>query len=189
MSASLVLNGIACARGGRILFEGLDLSLQAGEAATVTGPNGVGKSSLIRIAAGLLTPTAGAVTVEGDIALMADAAALDAERSLADALAFWARLDGRKDAVAPALAEVSLGEAGEMPVRWLSTGQRRRATLARVIASAAPVWLLDEPANGMDVASVAVLEAIVARHRAGGGIAVVATHLPLAIRDAVEVAL
>jgi len=189
LSASLVLNGVTCIRGGRSLFERLDLHLRAGEAAVVTGANGVGKSSLIRIAAGLLAPSAGAVESDGDIALMVDAAALDPERPLADALAFWARLDGRAETVAPALAAVGLTDAADVPVRWLSSGQRRRATLARVIASGAPLWLLDEPANGMDAASVAVLEAIVATHRASGGIAIVATHVPLAIPDAIEVAL
>ena len=88
-----------------------------------------------------------------------------------------------------ALDAVGLAHIAEVPVRLLSTGQRRRAALARVVASGAPVWLLDEPANGLDVASVAVLERLIAEHRAGGGTVLVATHTPIALPDAVEVIL
>ena len=185
----LTLRGVACLRGGRLLFEGLDLALAPGEAALVTGPNGVGKSSLIRIAAGLLAPAAGVVECEGARALMAEALALDPELPLGAALRFWVGLDGRLDAVPEALAAVGLADIAPVPVRMLSTGQRRRAALARVVASGAPVWLLDEPANGLDVASVALLEGLIAGHRAAGGIALVATHLPIALPDAREVAL
>jgi heme exporter protein A len=185
----LALRGVACLRGGRLLFEGLDLALAAGEAALVTGPNGAGKSSLIRIAAGLLAPAAGRVEGEGARALMAEALALDPELPLGAALRFWAGLDGRPDAVPEALAAVGLADLAPVPVRMLSTGQRRRAALARVVASGAPVWLLDEPGNGLDIASVALLEGLIAGHRAAGGIALVATHLPLALPDAREVAL
>lgn len=148
----LALRGVACLRGGRLLFEGLDLALAAGEAALVTGPNGAGKSSLIRIAAGLLAPAAGRVEGEGARALMAEALALDPELPLGAALRFWAGLDGRPDAVTEALAAVGLADLAPVPVRMLSTGQRRRAALARVVASGAPVWLLDEPGNGLDIA-------------------------------------
>lgn len=185
----LALEGVACLRGGRLLFEGLDLVLAPGEAALVSGPNGVGKSSLIRIAAGLLSPAAGRVEAEGAIALMAEAPALDPELPLVSALGFWAGLDGRRDAVADALEAVGLADIARVPVRMLSTGQRRRAALARVVASGAPIWLLDEPANGLDLASVALLEALIATHRAAGGIALVATHLPIALPDAREVKL
>ncbi|MCH7860745.1 MAG: ATP-binding cassette domain-containing protein, partial [Proteobacteria bacterium] len=106
----LALRGVACLRGGRLLFEGLDLALAAGEAALVTGPNGAGKSSLIRIAAGLLAPAAGRVEGEGARALMAEALALDPELPLGAALRFWAGLDGRPDAVPEALAAVGLAD-------------------------------------------------------------------------------
>ncbi len=183
------MTDIACVRGGRTLFAGLSLALAAGEAAVVTGPNGVGKSSLIRIAAGLLAPAAGSVARTGGQALMAEALALDSERSLGDALGFWAALDGRREAVSDALAAVGLAHVAEVPVRWLSTGQRKRAALARVIASGAVVWLLDEPANGLDTASVAMLERVVATHRAGGGMALIATHIALDVQGAREMAL
>ena len=189
MTARLRLDDVACVRGERRLFAGLSLTLGAGEAAVVTGPNGVGKSSLIRIAAGLLAPSAGRVEAQGGVALMAEAAALDAELPLARALAFWAGIDGAADRVAAALDAVALTPMADAPVRWLSTGQRKRATLARVIASGAGVWLLDEPANGLDTASVAMLEALVAQHRAAGGVALVATHVPLGLPGAQALAL
>jgi heme exporter protein A len=189
VSVALTFAGVACLRGGRLLFEGLSFALHAGEAALVTGPNGAGKSSLIRIAAGLLPPAAGRVEGEGGRALLSEAAALDPELALAAALRFWAGIDGRADAVAPALEALGLAELARVPVRLLSTGQRRRAALARVVASGAAVWLLDEPANGLDVASIAILERLVAEHRAGGGIALIATHLPLSLPDAREIAL
>lgn len=188
MNPSLTIERLACARGNRLLFEGVDLALSAGEAAVVTGANGVGKSSLLRIAAGLLAPASGRVTCEGGVALMSEALALDAEQPLARALAFWARLDGSGD-VMPALETVGLTNLATAPVRWLSTGQRRRAALARMLASGAGVWLMDEPANGLDTAGGAVLHDVIARHRAGGGIVLVATHLPLDLPDAREIAL
>lgn len=188
--AMLRLEGVACARGGRLLFEGLDLALSPGEAALVTGANGAGKSSLVRVAAGLLAPAAGRVVRGGAAALMTEAAALDSERPLAAALGFWARFDGvGGDRVAAALAATGLAALAEAPVRLLSTGQRRRAAFARVLVSGAPIWLLDEPANGLDAASVALFESLVAHHRKEGGVALVATHLPIALPDAREVAL
>ena len=182
----LRLTGLSVRRGGRTLFEGLDLELGPGEAALVTGPNGVGKSSLLRIAAGLLEPAAG--TVERAAAALADEHhALDERRSLGAALAFWARLDG--GAHAPAMDAMGLAHLADVPVRILSTGQRRRAALARVIASGAPLWLLDEPANGLDAEGQDRLAAAMAGHRAGGGALLVATHLPLGLDGAATVAL
>ena len=193
MSDALAFDAVTCVRGGRILFEDLSFALAPGGAALVSGPNGVGKSSLIRIAAGLLRPAAGSVTGEAERALMAEAAALDPALRLSDALSFWARLDSDpRDArgrVAHALEAVGLAHIADVPVRLLSTGQRRRAALARVVASAALLWLLDEPANGLDVASVAVLERLIGEHRGRGGTVLVATHTPIALPDAAEIAL
>ncbi|MFM9979253.1 MAG: heme ABC exporter ATP-binding protein CcmA [Sphingomonadaceae bacterium] len=178
----LRFSGVACQRGARVLFENISFALAAGDALVVSGPNGVGKSSLLRLAGGLLAPVVGSVMREGAAALADEHMALDPARALIDALGFWALLDGG-DAMA-ALASVGMDHLARVPVRMLSTGQRRRATLARTIASRAPIWLLDEPANGLDSDGLAILEGLVAAHRVQGGIAVVASHQPLAIDSA-----
>jgi heme exporter protein A len=186
----LALEHVALARGGRVLFEHLHLALEAGGAAVVTGPNGAGKSSLIRLAAGLLSPSSGTVRRSESTALLGENAALDPELTLERALRFWARLDGAgPDAAGAALDALALGPLAAVPVRMLSTGQRRRAGLARVAASGAQLWLLDEPANGLDADAVAMLEALIAVHRARGGGVMVATHLPLAVPDTTELRL
>lgn len=188
----LELHQVACARGGRLLFTQLSLTLGAGEAVVVTGPNGIGKSSLLRLAAGLIAPFEGRVTRSGRIALATEDLALDTERRLGEALSFWARLDGLAGAdrrVAAALDTVGLGRLADVPVRLLSTGQRRRAGLARVLAAQAPLWLLDEPGNGLDVTGVAMLERAIADHRAAGGAVLLTTHQPLALTDARTLAL
>ena len=187
MSAALALTDVACRRGGRLLFAGVSCTVAASGALVVTGANGCGKSSLLRMIAGLLPPFEGEMAVSGRLALLGEASALDGDRTLGAALHFWAVLDGVADPaerVARALEDVALADLADVPVRLLSTGQRRRAALARVLASGAEVWLLDEPATGLDLASVALLEAAVARHRAQGGIALIATHQPLDVPGA-----
>ena len=186
MNALLRLDRVACRRGGRLLFEALNLALALGEAAVVTGPNGVGKSSLLRLAAGLLQPAAGSVEASA-AALADDKLALDERRTLRSALGFWADLDGA-DANA-AMAAMGVDHLAEVPVRILSTGQRKRAGLARVIASGAPLWLLDEPANGLDAEGQERLAAAMAEHQAKGGAILAATHQPLALDGAKTVAL
>lgn len=165
--------GLALVRGQRLLFEGVDLVLGAGEALHVTGPNGCGKSSLIRLVAGLLQPSAG--TIERAEAALADEnLALDRELTLGKALTFWSGLK-----LGDALAAFDLLSLADVPVRMLSTGQSRRARLARVMASGAPLWLLDEPLNGLDAAGAKQLAKAIAEHRAGGGAVLAASHLPL----------
>ncbi len=164
----------ALVRGGRLLFDALDLELGAGAAAHVTGPNGSGKSSLIRMVAGLLRPSAGRIE-RAAVALADEGLALDRELPLRRALAFWGG-----PTLADALAAFDLDRLAEVPVRLLSTGQAKRARLARVMASDAPLWLLDEPLNGLDRDGVARLDAAIARHRDSGGALLVASHGALA---------
>jgi heme exporter protein A len=183
----LQLRALSCVRGGRLLFDGLDLALSPGEAAIVTGPNGVGKSSLIRVAGGLLRPSSGTVEREGAAALADEGLALDDRLTLGAALDFWARLDG-VDAKA-GMESLGIAHLAAVPVRMLSAGQRKRAALARVAASGAPLWLLDEPANGLDTEGCGRLAALIGDHRARGGAVLAASHLPLGIEDARTVAL
>lgn len=191
MSVTMLrLTDIACLRGGRLLFRDVSLALEAGGGALLTGPNGVGKSSLLRLCAGLLPAFAGTIDHRGGIALADDRLALDIEKPLVLTLEFWARIDGAKPhAVAAALDAMALTPLAHVPVRMLSTGQRKRAMLARVIASGAGIWLLDEPANGLDTASMALLGLAVAQHLNGGGIVVAASHQPLPIDAPVTIAL
>lgn len=178
--AALRLSGLACLRGGRILFRGVTLALGPGDSALLHGPNGIGKSSLLRVCAGLLPAYAGTIERRGGVALADERLALDPELPLARALAFWARLDGADDRMLDrALDAMALDKLRDVPVRMLSTGQRKRAMLARVIAGGAAIWLLDEPGNGLDDASIALLGAAVAAHLGGGGILIAASHQPL----------
>ncbi|WP_022683112.1 heme ABC exporter ATP-binding protein CcmA [Sphingobium bisphenolivorans] len=179
---ALRLSGVACVRGGRLLFRGVDLALEPGGCALLKGPNGVGKSSLIRICAGLLRASAGTVDRHGRVALADERLALDMEQPLRHALEFWARLDGAgQRTLDGAMEAMALETLAEVPVRMLSTGQRKRAALARVLASGAPIWLLDEPANGLDDAAQLLLGDCVAEHLARGGIVLAASHQPIAL--------
>ncbi len=163
-----------------MLFAGLTFALGPGGSMTVAGPNGVGKSSLLRTLCGLVTPFAGRIDAVGGFSLSDDHLALDTDRPLGQALGFWSRIDGRapaeRDAAMTALA---LDPLGDVPVRMLSTGQRKRAGLARTLASGAGIWLLDEPVNGLDRDSVALLAAAVERHLTTGGVVIAASHMPL----------
>ncbi len=188
-AARLAIKGLACRRGGRLLFTGLDLDLAAGQSALIAGPNGIGKSSPLRIVSGLLVPFAGTVDATGAIALTDEAAALDRE-TLRAALGFWAKLDGANPGrIDEALADLGIAHLADIPVRILSTGQRKRAALARTIVSGADIWLLDEPANGLDAVSAQALVQVVERHRAAGGIVLAASHMPLGWRHDAELTL
>lgn len=171
-AALLRFSGVALIRGGRKLFEDLNLDLGRGEALEVTGPNGSGKSSLIRLAAGLLRASAGEVS-RADAALADDQPGLDRELPLGRALAFWG------EPVDAAMTALAIEHLAAVPVRLLSSGQRKRATLARVVAARAPLWLLDEPLNALDADGAERLAQIIGDHRAGGGAVVAASHQPL----------
>ena len=179
MRPLLRFEAVSLRRGGRLLFEGLDLKLGPGEGLHLTGPNGSGKSSLIRLVAGLLRADAGEVE-RTDAALADEALAIDRELPLGRALRFWAKLSGTQDRVSAAMDALGLTRLAEVPVRLLSAGQVKRAALARVVASAAPLWLLDEPLNGLDAEGVDRLDALIARHRASGGAVLAASHALLA---------
>lgn len=174
----LAAENLACRRGERLLFRRLSFRLEAGAACHVTGANGAGKTTLIRAVAGLTTPFAGTVTREGALALLDERTGLDPDLPLARALAFWFALDGAQEPEG-IIAALRLAELAEVPVRYLSTGQKKRAALARMVSQRAPVWLLDEPLSGLDVASQALVSALVREHCAGGGIALIASHQPL----------
>ena len=167
--------GIALVRGGRLLFEGLGFGLEPAGALHVTGPNGSGKSSLIRLAAGLLRASAGRVESSAKVALADEHLALDRERALGRALAFW----NGGTSPADAMEAMGIGHLADVPVRLLSTGQARKARLARVIATGAPLWLLDEPLNGLDAEGTQRLANAIADHRAAGGAVLATSHQPL----------
>jgi heme exporter protein A len=163
---------VSLRRGGRLLFDDLNLDLDNGAMLQVTGPNGSGKSSLIRLAAGLLRPERGKVD-RSPLALVDDNLALDRELPLRAALQFWG------GAVDEAMVQLGIGELADVPVRLLSSGQAKRATLARAFASSSRLWLLDEPLNALDTDGVTRLSAVIAAHVKGGGAVLAASHQPL----------
>ncbi len=188
---------IRCVRGERVVFAGLDFAVAAGGALLLSGPNGSGKSSLLRVMAGLL-PAASGVLRRDDVDIEDDPAGhrtslhyvghLDAVKpvlSVTENLTFWAGMRSpSRDAasrVEAALDTFGLAALGDMPARLLSAGQHRRLSLARLLASAAPLWLLDEPTVALDTASVETMVGCIADHRAEGGMVVLSTHIDLGI--------
>ena len=175
----LSVNDLACRRGDRVLFRGLSFELNAGEALQIAGPNGTGKSSLLRIVAGLLRPLSGTVETNCDVALLDDKLALDEHLPLGRAFEFWDRLD--RGGYGPNnLRSRGLHALVDVPVRFLSTGQRKRAGILLSNSRMAGLWLLDEPLNGLDAAAAADFQDYVAQYLAEGFIAIIASHQPFA---------
>jgi len=204
---------LACVRGGRTVFSGLNFSLGGGQAMAVTGTNGAGKTTLLRLLAGLLRPVQGAVVLtggDGDATLAEQAHYLGHQDALKPALTvdenlnFWARYLGGisagpaksasratnpAESLSTSLATWGLLPLRALPAAYLSAGQRRRLSMCRLTAIRRPIWLLDEPTAALDAAAQAILGKVMAAHLANGGIIVAATHGPLPIAAAVELPL
>ena len=183
--------GIRCVRGGREVFSGLDFVISSGEALAVTGANGSGKTSLLRMIAGLLALTGGSIDLEGgegELTLAEQAHYLghrDAMKpalSVLENLSFWRDfLGGEVFDAGQSLEQAGIAHAAHLPAAYLSAGQRRRLSIARLITVRRPIWLLDEPTSALDAAGQTLFSAVMRDHLARGGIVIAATHAPLGI--------
>jgi heme exporter protein A len=199
--SDLIAENLACRRGERLVFSGLSFRLSRGGALLLTGSNGSGKTSLLRLIAGLAAPAAGRLAW-GEAPIGADLTGYQARLRLVghqdgvrlaltpcETLRFWAALHATATRPAAAvieraLAAFALEAVADWPCRWLSAGQRRRLALARLLVAPAPIWLLDEPTSALDDDNRLRLEQAIAAHRAGGGRVVLATHAPIMIDGA-----
>jgi heme exporter protein A len=188
----LIADNLAGERSGELVFSGITFDRGQGEALVVTGPNGAGKSTLLRVIAGLLPAASGSVRFEGGaepfpdvraaIHFLGPMNAMKTALTVEENLSFWQAFNGEKRLnVSEALEAVGLGTIGHLPFGYLSTGQRRRASIARLLVSHRPVWLLDEPTSGLDKASEARFAGLMRNHLNDGGIIIAATHMPLGL--------
>jgi len=183
--------GVRCVRGGREVFAGLDFEAASGEVLAVTGANGSGKTSLLRLIAGLLAPAAGSIALDGGAAeltlpeqahYLGHRDALKPALSVLENLAFWRDfLGGDAFDAGASLTSVGLGHTTHLPAAYLSAGQRRRLSLARLLTVRRPVWLLDEPTAALDAAGQRLFAGLMRDHLARGGLIIAATHGPLGI--------
>lgn len=194
----LIAETLGGERGGQTLFSGVDFALGEGESLTITGPNGAGKSTLLRIVAGLLPVAAGSVRIDGgDFDSVSGAChylghlnAMKPALTVTENLRFWQDFSGdARLGIPEALEAVDLGSIGYLPFGALSTGQRRRAAIAKLLVSFRPVWLLDEPTSGLDRASEGRFLELMQAHLREGGIILAATHLPLGLSESRQLVL
>jgi heme exporter protein A len=194
----LEASGLACVRNGREVFTGLGFSVGQSEALMVTGRNGVGKSSLLRMIAGLVRVAGGQLalldadpdqTIPEQAHYLGHQDALKPSLTVAENLSFWARYLGGTEPVQGALAAVGLTALADLPAAYLSAGQRRRLSIARLLAAKRPLWLLDEPTSALDREAQDTLAGLMRQHLSGGGIIVAATHGPIGLDRAKELRL
>ncbi|MFN4153633.1 MAG: heme ABC exporter ATP-binding protein CcmA [Paracoccaceae bacterium] len=180
----LVVNNLAVARGGLTVLEGVSFSLAPGQALILRGPNGVGKTTLLRTLAGLQPAVAGTVSAPPEsLTYAAHADGLKAVLTVEENLTFWAAIHG-VGGVAEAMVQMNLADLRARRAANLSAGQKRRLGLARLLVTGRPVWVLDEPTVSLDVASVALFAGVVRAHLGGGGMALIATHIDLGLTEA-----
>lgn len=181
--------GLRCVRGGRAIFANLDFAVAAGETLAVVGPNGAGKSSLLRMIAGLLEVADGSITLEGgeqeltvaeQVHYLGHRDALKSSLTVLENLDFWrAFLGGETTGSMASLEAVGLAHAAHLPAAYLSAGQRKRLSIARLIAVKRPIWLLDEPTTALDASGQAMIAGVMANHRRDGGLIIAATHVEI----------
>jgi heme exporter protein A len=186
----LEASDLACVRGGREVFGGLAFSVAGGEALLVTGPNGAGKSSLLRMIAGLVRIAGGRLamadadperTIPEQAHYLGHQDALKPSLTVAENLQFWTRYLGGAEACMAALSAVGLDGLADLPAAYLSAGQRRRLSIARLVAVKRPIWLLDEPTSALDRQAQETLAGLMRQQLAGGGLILAATHGPIGL--------